>query len=303
MIDPLRPSAPVAPRFDSDLNAWVLSRYADVTTALEDPNLKAGTPDGEAHARMRDSAIARLSSVRLPAACAQWDVPQTSRVDLIRDVAEPWCLKVAAAVARLPLEAARELIPLTYDLFQAAAGPLHPERQRNGLHATAELLKTFTGDDGALNLQAFVALSQTLPRFLTNSWLALLLHPEQMQILRETSRHMHKAIEELLRYAGPAAVQFRTGYHDTDDRVMLMVASANRDPARFDDPDVLNLTRTPLRHLAFGHGVHACIGAALIRTAASSAMSMFVTRFHRAEIVKCKVSQDFAIRSLETLVV
>jgi cytochrome P450 len=303
MIDPLRPSAPVAPRFDSHLNAWVLSRYADVITALEDRKLKAATPDGEAHARMRDSAIAWLSSVRLPAACAQWDVPETLRVDLMRDVAEPWCLKVAAAVARLPLEAARELIPLTYDIFQAAAGPPHPERQRKGLDATAELLKTFKGDDGALNLQAFVALSQTLPRFLTNSWLAFLLHPEQMQILRETSRQMPTAIEELLRYAGPAAVQFRTGYHDPDDRVMLMVASANRDPAHFKDPDVLNLTRTPLRHLAFGHGVHACIGAALIRTTASSAMSMFVTRFPRAEIVECKVSQDLAIRSLETLIV
>ena len=303
MIDPLRPSAPLAPRFDSHLNAWVLSRYADVITALEDPNLKAGTPDGEAHARMRDSAVAWLSSVRRPAGSVQWDVPQTSRVNLIRDVAEPWCLKVAAAVARLPLEAARELIPLTYDIFQAAAAPLHPERQRKGLGATAELLKTFKGDDGALNLQAFVALSQTLPRFLTNSWLALLLNPEQMQILRDASRKMPAAIEELLRYAGPAAVQFRTGYHDPDDRVMLMVASANRDPARFNDPDILNLTRIPLRHLALGHGVHDCIGAALIRTTASSAMSMFVTQFHRAEIVECKVSQHLAIRSLETLVV
>ena len=302
MNDPLRPSAPIAPRFDSHMNAWVLSRYADVITALRDTDLKAATPEGAAHARMRHSAMAWLSSVRFSPACAHWDVPQTSRIDLIREIAEPWCLNVAAAIVGLPLETAAELMPFTDDIFQAAADPLHPELQRKGVNATAELGKFFRGEHGPLSLQAFVALSQTLPRFLTNSWLALLLHPEQMQILRETPRQMPTAIEELLRYAGPAAVQFRTGYSKPDDRVMLMIASANRDSAQFKDPDVLDLTRTPLRHLALGHGVHACIGAALIRTAASSAMSMFVTRFHHAEIVECKVSQDLAIRSLESLV-
>jgi cytochrome P450 len=114
---------------------------------------------------------------------------------------------------------------------------------------------------------------------------------------------MPAAVEELLRYAGPAAVQFRTGYREPGDRVMLMIASANRDPDQFENPNVLEVTRPPLPHLAFGHGVHACIGAALIRGAATSAMSMFVRTFHKAEVTECRLERGFAIRSLATLVV
>lgn len=303
MIDPFVTAAPVEPRFDPELNAWVLSRYADVVVAFRDPSLKVGTPDGDAHARLRDSAVARFSSLRLSAAALEWDEPQASRVDLIHEVAEPWCVRLAAAVAGLSMEAAGDLMPLASDVFGAAANPFDPDRQRKALSATTELVKTFSGEDGALDLQAFVALSQTLPRYLTNAWLTLLMHPAQMALLRENPAQIPAAIEELLRYAGPASVQFRTGYRHPNDRVMLMIASANRDPAQFKDPNVLDLMRPRPPHLAFGHGVHACIGAALIRTVSKSAMSMFVTRFQGAEIVEYKLAQGFAIRSLETLVV
>jgi cytochrome P450 len=84
---------------------------------------------------------------------------------------------------------------------------------------------------------------------------------------------------------------------------MLMIASADRDLAQFKNPNVLDLLRRGPPHLAFGHGVHACIGAALIRTVSKSAMSVFLTHFQGAEIVEYKLAQGFAIRSLETLVV
>jgi hypothetical protein len=233
-------------------------------------------------------------------------------VDLIRDVAEPWSLAFASAVTKLPIEDARQLIPCARQVFEAAADPFNSALQQKGQRATTELARVFRGESGALDLQAFVALSQTLPCFLANSWLALLRHPSAMMDLHAKPDRMPAAIEELLRYAGPAAAQFRAAAADVSidgvsihsgARVILMIASANRDAAQFNEPDVLDINRRGVRHLAFGSGAHACIGGALVRTAAISAMTAFVSRFFDAELIECAPRRQFAIRSLESLIV
>lgn len=129
-------------------------------------------------------------------------------------------------------------------------------------------------------MQSFVALSQTLPYLLAGAWLALLRHPQETARLRADPALMPKAVEELMRHASPSRAVFRRSLGDVrigragirlGERVILMLASASRDPTRFASPDRLDFGRRGEGHLAFGGGEHSCSGASLIRLAVSSA--------------------------------
>jgi cytochrome P450 len=110
-----------------------------------------------------------------------------------------------------------------------------------------------------------------------NGWRALLHHPDQLALLRREPALLPHAIEELLRYDTPLQLFERWVLDDIEiggtaiprgSEVALLFGSANRDPARFPDPDRLDLTRAnqgPLPHVAFGGGIHFCLGAALAR--------------------------------------
>lgn len=284
MNDPLKPALAEERRFDSGLHAWVLSRYADVTAAFRDPELNPGPPVPAMYA-------ARYSALRIPAVALPIGA---GKIDLIQDVAEPWALAAAASVRGMEIGKARELAAISRHVFEAAAEPFDPGRQRAGQAATADLSTEFKEEAGAVDLQAFTALCHTLPCFLGNAWLALLQHrPGNFDA-------GPSAMEELLRYAGPASAQLRT--NAAGERVVLLVASANRDAAHFAEPEALLLDRRPNRHLAFGYGAHACLGAALIRAVSGMAMREFAMRLPGMEMVEYKIRQRFAIRSLESLV-
>jgi cytochrome P450 len=99
-------------------------------------------------------------------------------------------------------------------------------------------------------------------------------HPEARADARENSEVLKTAIEEFLRYYSPVPFLCRTATRDVTvagrrisrgDRVAMGFAAANRDARVFDEPDEVRLDRQPNRHLAFGHGVHACVGAMLGR--------------------------------------
>jgi cytochrome P450 len=108
-----------------------------------------------------------------------------------------------------------------------------------------------------------------------NGLLALLREPERLAAVRADPASLAGAVEELLRYDGPACTSIRR--FPTEDvefggvtvpageTVLLGLASANRDPDRFDRPDALELARTDNQHVGFGHGVHYCLGAPLAR--------------------------------------
>jgi cytochrome P450 len=151
-----------------------------------------------------------------------------------------------------------------------------------------------------------VALSQSLPAFLGNAWLALL----ENSVMRVDS--IREATEELLRYAGPSLAQLRTAAQEISlggqrikkgDRVALMLANANRDAEVFADANQLDLGRRPNPHLAFGAGAHACVGATLIRMASTAAIASFIENFARAEILDVKITEGFALRAVTSLLV
>ena len=99
---------------------------------------------------------------------------------------------------------------------------------------------------------------------------------------------MTNAIEEFLRYDGPVQLTSRLAREDRElcgrtvrkgEQVVLLLAGANRDPAAFEDPDRLDVGRRDVRHLAFGQGIHFCLGAQLARLEASLALGALVERF------------------------
>ena len=126
---------------------------------------------------------------------------------------------------------------------------------------------------------------------------------------------MPTAIEEVLRYLPPVWFLFRQtrtgvelgGQHiPTDQVVLAWTASANRDPAQFRDPDRFDIQREPNRHLAFGHGIHFCVGAPLARLEARIVLPMMLEQLkdlQRVEGVPITVHMGivFVIRSLPVI--
>jgi cytochrome P450 len=127
----------------------------------------------------------------------------------------------------------------------------------------------------AMVVLLLIAGHETTVNLLGNGTLALLQHPEQLQKLRQDPGLIGPAVEELLRFASP--VETATERYAREDvaiagvtvprggLVLAAIASANRDERQFADPDRLDVTRSPNRHLAFGLGAHFCLGAALAR--------------------------------------
>jgi len=120
----------------------------------------------------------------------------------------------------------------------------------------------------------FMAGITTTQGLISNSLFHLDRFRDQRSLLRREPERMAFAIEELLRFEAPLQTLVRTATRDVEayDRVIpkgarvgLMWASANRDERRWDDPDRLDITREPSRHVAFGEGIHHCIGAPLAR--------------------------------------
>ncbi|MFF4395663.1 cytochrome P450 [Streptomyces sp. NPDC001480] len=122
-----------------------------------------------------------------------------------------------------------------------------------------------------------------------NAVLALLSHPDQLAALRENPALLPAAVEEIARYEGPALLGIRRFPVEdvtiggvtvpAGETVWVSLSAANRDPARFPDPDRLDLTRDTGGHLALGHGIHYCLGAPLARAETEIALAALLERF------------------------
>ncbi len=169
-----------------------------------------------------------------------------------------------------------------YDYFRkiVAKRRLNPEADLiSGLALAQEAGDSLTEDE--LFATCAVLLTggyETTANLIGNGTLALLRHPEQRQQLLRNPESLPLAIEELLRYDSPAQWGQRRAKCDVQlagvtikagETVLIGRAAANRDPAQFLDPDQLDLRRDPNPHIAFGYGIHFCIGAELARIEAT----------------------------------
>lgn len=139
-----------------------------------------------------------------------------------------------------------------------------------------------------------IAGHETTVNLIGNGVLALLEHPEQRRLLQEQPELIHGAIEEMLRYNGP--VEFSTsrwaaedmdfhGVHmKKGDLVVIALNSANRDASQFENPDIFDITREKSQHLAFGKGIHLCLGAPLARLEGEIAINTLLRRYPHFEL-------------------
>jgi len=135
---------------------------------------------------------------------------------------------------------------------------------------------------------------ETTTDLIDNAMLCLLEHPDQLARLRAEPELLEPAIEEVLRYRSPLQWIMRTPRRDTELHgqtipvgalVLPMIGSANRDPKVFAEPDRFDISRFPNAHIAFGHGPHFCLGAALSRLEAKIALGDLLERFESFELV------------------
>jgi cytochrome P450 len=165
----------------------------------------------------------------------------------------------------------------------------------------------------AIVMLLFIAGHETTMNLIGNGTVALLRHREQWRRLVEDPSLAPGAVEEVLRYDGPVHLTGRTATRELHvgdvvvekgQTVTTVLAAANRDPARFADPDRLDITRADNHHLAFSQGIHYCLGAALARLEGQEAFRGLVQRFPDLDLTHDPIHRDhFVLRGYREILV
>ncbi|HEX5118079.1 MAG TPA: cytochrome P450 [Pseudonocardiaceae bacterium] len=158
-----------------------------------------------------------------------------------------------------------------------------------GLVDAADRTDALTDDEIVANaILMMFAGHETTMNLLANGMVAFSRFTDQWELLRAEPTLARGAAEEVLRYDGPMRAQARWAKEPLEiagqriargDRVLLMQLAANHDPAGFDDPERLDITRSPNRHTTFGQGIHTCLGAPLARLEAEEAFAALARAF------------------------
>ncbi len=152
---------------------------------------------------------------------------------------------------------------------------------------------------------------ETTTYLIANGMYVLLQHPDEFRRLLDNPDLAESATEEFLRYEGPFQRNRRIATRDVaigdktikkDQLIMQFLGAANRDPAQFADPDALNITRSPNKHLAFGYGPHFCLGAPLARLEAPVAFRGLLARLKHIRLAHDDLEWNSALfRGLKSL--
>jgi cytochrome P450 len=154
--------------------------------------------------------------------------------------------------------------------------------------------------------------NETTTNLIGNGMLALLQHPEQLQRLRDHPSLMPTAVEELLRYDPPVQVDGRTVFEDVEIRgrqvrkgqgVVLLLGAANHDPEVFNHPERLDIARQEASNIAFGRGIHHCLGAPLARLEGRIAFAALLERYSDIRLLTARPAfkDNIVLRGLRTL--
>jgi cytochrome P450 len=161
-------------------------------------------------------------------------------------------------------------------------------------------------------LMLFVTGEETTVHTIGNGMLALLRHPDQMELLKRNPTIIQSAVEEILRYDSPVQQTARIAIEDVEigdktirsgENVLVSLGAANRDPAQFSNPAQLDLIRDENHHLAFSDSIHYCLGAALARLQSQIAINTLVQRLPNLKLTTEKLEwrKNINIRGLKSL--
>jgi cytochrome P450 len=218
-----------------------------------------------------------------------------------RDAIRQWSADVARSLDAIGLPAAPDLVTRGRAGRRALGEyfrSLIPERRRRPRSDLLSRLiavgehgdKLSEGELLATCVLLYIAGHETTVNLIGNGLLALLRHPAELSRLRGDPGLIPSAVEELLRYDGPVQRTARIAGADLEidgrriakgSMVVILLGAANRDPAQFPDPDRLDVARTDNRHIAFGFGIHFCLGAPLARLEAQIAFATLLRRAPR----------------------
>ncbi len=212
-----------------------------------------------------------------------------------RDAFKRWSDDVVHLVAAGQTEQSLAQYMQSWEAFKSYFVEMIEERRRTPRNDLVSALVMAQEERDALTLSEIlnacllllVAGNETTTNLIGNGALALFAHPDEGAKLRQRPELIHAMVEEVLRYDAPVQGFFRTTTRDVtirgttipaDSKIVLLWASANRDPDVFPDPDRFDIERQPERHLAFGIGIHFCLGAPLARLEARLATEALLRR-------------------------
>ncbi|GAA3368022.1 cytochrome P450 [Streptomyces sannanensis] len=218
-----------------------------------------------------------------------------------------WADIIAASLDPVPGEDPTERDRTTQqarnELGMYLAGLVEERRRKPGEDMLSELV-TGKGPDGTMTTMEVLSTSvllliaghETTVNLITNGMLTLMRHPEVLQRLRNEPGLAVPLVEELLRYEPPVQlIPQRTTIADIEvsgvtipkgASLWLVLASGNRDPERFTDPDRFDPDRKDIQHLGFGSGIHACFGAPLARLEAQIALTELARRLDNPRLLE-----------------
>jgi cytochrome P450 len=349
----LRREGPVRPvAVSADTVLWLVTRYADVRRALDDPRLSKSqmapeslygdlipqhvveatvqhmlAADPPRHTRLRRLASTAFTASRVAAlrprvtemADELLDAMATrDRVDLVKDFAYPLPMRVICELLGVPQAeqdsfrawsnviisgvAVYEKLPAAMaSMLEYVRDLIRRKRSEPADDLLSAMIAARDGGDrlteNELSSTVFLLLiagHETTVNLIGNGAYLLLSEPARWQRLRAEPELLPAAVEEFLRYESPvetaslrvATEELEIGGHSipAGASVLLSLASANRDEERFADPGAFELTRGDSGHLAFGHGPHYCLGAALARLEAQVAFSRLLSRYPEARL-------------------
>lgn len=247
-----------------------------------DDLLDAVAPDGRT-----DLIAAYVAPLPIVVICELLGVPPGDRRDF-RDWTDALIAPDPASPGR-----AKEAVVSLLGFFTAL---IARKRAEPGDDLLSALIAARDGADDRLSEDELMSLAflilfagyENTIQLIGNATLALLREPDRLAALRAEPGRIPGAVEEFLRYEGPALLALRRFPVEditiagvsvpAGETVMLSLASANRDPHRFPDPDRLDLDRDTAGHLALGHGIHYCLGAPLARLETEIALAALLER-------------------------